>query len=723
MKMLAYVAAFAVCVGCIPIYLDPTRSIGDRIDDLINNMTLEEKVGQMVEVVDTNKTRFFGEHIGSTYSVVDDGMRQVIEWVSQTRLKIPVLSAHDAVHGYGRWNGSTIFPTPLGAAQSWDEELIEMMGNVTAYEMRYTGVAWTFAPVMCIGRELRWGRVGETFGEDPYLLGRLGVAIVYGFQGHNGVTSDPDKVLACPKHYAGYSETFGGRDASESENSRRKLRSWFLPPFEAVMVKGKAGSIMAAYESIDGTPCCMNEWLLRKVLKEEWLSSALVLTDWDDLTRLIDGQRVAANMSEAAILAINGGSDMMMVTEGFYNATVEAVRRKELDEKIVEQAVRRQLKLKFAMGLFENPRMPDAAKQKERASSPFSRAQAQKLAEESLVLLKNDGILPLDIRALGKLAVVGPNADNAGQQNGDWTDGQPRENSITIVDGFREKVLNVEYQKGCGIDPHETGDLPAAIAAINSSDAAVVVIGDRGGFYGERHSVATLELQGGQKEFLAAIIATKRKFILVVLSQKPLVIDEEIRKAASAIIWQFCPGQLGGRALARAVLGEVNPSGKLTISIPEHVGQQPMAYYMHRYRHGFYKDAPWLPAFAFGSGMGYSPITYVNASLDKATYRPGENIHVSVLLRNEGKYDADEIVQVYMEDVTASVTWVQKQLKGFKRQHIAAGTNITSEIIIPVDDLWLINAAEERVVEPGAFVAHISPSSASHAHSIGFRVE
>jgi beta-glucosidase len=372
--------------------------------------------------------------------------------------------------------------------------------------------------------------------------------------------------------------------------------------------------------------------------------------------------------------------------------------------------------------LFEDPRVPDQAKADAKMSSPFSRSQAQKLAEESLVLLKNDGLLPLDRNSLKKIAVVGPNADNDVQQRGDWSGGQPRETTITVVDGFKEAFSNVEYQKGCGIDPDERVDPKPAIDAINSSDASIVVIGDRGRYYGEGHSTCTLELQGEQKKFLESVLETKKKFTLVIISGKPLVLPQAVVDGASAIIWQFCPGNMGGRALARAVFGEVNPSGRLSISIPSHVGQQPCYYYKFRCQHGAYSDFPQAPRWSFGYGLGYSQIDYVSAKIDKTTYSQSDEIRVSVTVRNSGKYDADEVVQIYISDLLTSVTWVGQQLKGFKRQHIKAGETVELEIVIPVSDLWLINANEERVVEPGGFSLHVSKASNDAKFSIGFQV-
>jgi beta-glucosidase len=717
------VFSLIIWARCVPIFLDPSRPIPERIQDLLDNMTLEEKVGQFIQInCAWNMGKFLSKKVGAVLLCMDDLASKAINLTKQTRLKIPVLNGIDAVHGHATWSGATVFPMPIAASCSWDEELLEMEGNITAFEIRYTGPHWSFAPILCIGRELRWGRIHETLGEDPYLISRLGTAVIQGLQGRDGVTNNPDKVMACAKHYVGYSETQGGVDSSESENSWRKLRSFFLPCFEAAARKGKCGSMMTAHTSIDGTPVTVSPSLIRDVLKKEWDWPGFVLTDWGNVGELISESYIASNMEEASVLTVKAGVDMIMESDDFYEATLSALSQGKLNESLIDESVRLILDAKFKLGLFEDPRYPDMEKAKSRNSSPFSRSQAQKLAEESLVLVKNDGLLPLDRTSLKKIAVVGPNADHVVQQLGDWTHGQPRNHTITIVDGFKEAFSNVEYQKGCGIEKGEKADLGPAIDAVNSADVSIVVVGDRHAFNGEFHSTATLELQGGQNELLDAVIATNKKFVLVVLASKPLVIPQHVVSAASAIFWQFCPGNMGGRALARAVFGDVNPSGRLSISIPRHVGQQPCFYYRFRCQHGSYADFPQDPAWVFGYGLGYSKIEYLSAKLDKNTYSLGENIRVSIAIKNSGKYDADEVVQIYVADILTSVTWVGHQLKGFKRQHVKAGETVETEIIIPVNDLWLINAQRERVVEPGAFDIHVAKAHNDVVFHLGLTV-
>jgi beta-glucosidase len=705
----------------LPIYLDPRRPIPERVQDLVDNMTLEEKVGQLQQIDGHFDIvgPFKSQNPGSVLSLLGPATAEALELAGETRLRIPVLMGIDAIHGNAFLSGATVFPVQLGAAASWDARAVEMQGNITAYEMRYAGVAWTFSPVLCIARDARWGRVDETFGEDPLLIGRLAAALVRGLQGAGGVSADPDKVMATAKHYAGYSETEGGRDASEADLSRRKLASWFLPPF-AEAVRARVGAFMTGYQAIDGLPSTANAWLLRSTLKGEWGFGGFLVTDYNNVGWLVENQKIVATYAEAAALAVSSGNDMIMGTPAFYQGALDAVAAGTLNVSLIDEAVRRILTAKFKLGLFEDPRWPNATLSAARIGSPFSRAQAQKTAEESLILLENDGTLPLDASKLGTVGVIGPNADNPLQQSGDWSLGShqfnehPRNCTVTVLDGIREIFTNgkVLYEKGAGIEPGEKGaNLTAAIEIVKSSDISIVVIGDRLMYYGESRSTGTLELMGTQKDFLAAIIATGKKFVLVVIASKPLVIDEEIRRAAAAVIWQFCPGMLGGRATAKALFGQINPCGRLPITIPRHVGQLPVYYQRIRGEHGGYADIPEAPAYAVGYGLGYSSVTYVASKVDKSSYRVGENVTVTVIVRNDGVRDAVEVVQVYVTDVVTSTTWAAIELKGFARIEVPAGRSVTATITISVSDLSIVNKKGDRVVEPGEFDIKVAKAS------------
>src|SRR3954451_23150082 len=400
---------------------------------------------------------------GSILHTSPERMHEAIALAKQTRLGIPLLTADDCIHGHSFWPGATIFPTQLGMACSWDPELVEQAARVTAVEVSATGVHWTFSPVLCITRDLRWGRVDETFGEDPYLIGELGAAMIRGYQGAG--LADPTAILATAKHFAGYSETQGGRDASEADISRRNLRSWFLPPFERAAQAG-VRVFMLGYQSMDGVPITANRWLLNDVLKQEWGFTGTLVTDWDNVGRMVWEQRVCADLSEAATLAVRAGNDLVMTTPGFFEAAQQAVADGRLTEAEIDAAVHRILRLKFELGLFENPRPPDAARQRAVIGSPEHAQLNLEVARRSLVLLRNDGVLPLDGRRPGqRIAVVGPNADDVAAQLGDWSgnsgqvdwmpDGHPRELTETVLDGLRALVpagWEVGHARGADIE-------------------------------------------------------------------------------------------------------------------------------------------------------------------------------------------------------------------------------------------------------------------------------
>jgi beta-glucosidase len=715
-------------------YRDWKLPVAQRVSDLLSRMTLEEKIGQLQQHDNKNRLADLMAHQpGGLLSVMGEDARAAIAAANATRLRIPLLLGIDAIHGHGFWPGATVFPTQLGIAQSWDEALIEMMGNVTAFEMRYTGVHWTFAPVLCIARDLRWGRVGETFGEDPLLVGRFALAVVRGLQGRDGISADPDKVLATAKHYAGYSETEGGRDAAEADLPLRKLKSWFLGPFEQVARAG-VGSFMTAYQAIEGVPMSANRALVRETLKSEWGFTGFVVTDYDNVGYLVDNFRVARTYKDAAITAVEAGNDMMMAAPMFYQGAFDAVTGGELDVALVDAAVARILRTKFMLGLFEDPRPPDPLRAARRIGSAFSRSQAQQAAEESLVLLKNNGSLPLNEATIKSIAIVGPNADHAVHQNGDWTLGtgqlhtqgqyHPRNASVTVLDGFRERFRGkILYDPGATIEATDSANLSAAMAAVLSADVTVAVVGDRYPYYGERKSTATMELMGTQRELLEAIRFSGKPFILVVISSKPLCIHETIRNRAAAIIWQFCPGMLGGRATARAIFGDINPCGRLTVSIPFHVGQQPCYYQQFRGQHGWtYADMTQEPAYPFGFGLSYSTVEFRSAVLNKEVFKVTDKIVVTVTVENPGKIPAIEVIQVYVSDLVTSVTWVDQELKGFKRIKLAPKEIAEVEIVIPVKDLSIVDADAHRVVEPGEFELRVGKSSKDITHKISFEV-
>jgi beta-glucosidase len=742
-----------------PAYLDPALPVADRVADLLERMTLEEKVGQMMQLDarDDLTDQVLNKHVGSILHTSPERLELAHELVARTRLRIPLIVGEDAIHGHSFWEGATIFPTQLGMAASWDPDLLERVARATAVEVAATGVHWTFSPVLCIARDLRWGRVDETFGEDPYLIGELASAMVRGYQGDG--LADPTAVLATAKHFAGYSETQGGRDASESDVSRRKLRSWFLPPFERVAREG-CGTFMLGYQTMDGVPITLNSWLLDEVLRGEWGYTGMLVTDWDNVGRMVWEQKVQPDHTHAAAAAVRAGNDMIMNTPQFFDGALDAVRRGLIAEADLDAAVGRILTLKFRLGLFEDPRRPDAARQRAVIGSAEHAALNLEAARRSLVLLRNDGTLPLagGLTADGagravatgdrprRVAVVGPLADDAQTQLGDWAggsgqagwlDGQPRDMITTVLDGLRAHVpasWTVTHARGAEIltmVPHPDGPtfpdgqprwpvvqpcepdealIAEAVAAAREADHVVAVVGDRIELVGEGRSTATLELFGGQVALLEALAATGTPLVVVLLASKPLVLPKAVEGAA--LVWAANPGMQGGRAVAELLLGLIEPSGRLPISFARHVGQQPTYYNQVRGQHGDrYADLTQSPAFVFGEGLSYTTVEYADLRLLQETYGPDDVVRAEVTVRNTGARPARETVQVYVSDLVTSASWADQELKAYRQVDLAPGQEAVVPLEVPVADCTIVDAAGRRVVEPGELELRVGPSS------------
>ncbi|NKX92474.1 beta-glucosidase [Sanguibacter hominis ATCC BAA-789] len=712
-------------------------------------MTVEEKVGQMMQLDAREGVRghICDMHAGSILHTSPERVREAHDLTAQTRLRIPLLVGEDVIHGHSFYEGATIFPTQLGMAASWDPELIERMARATAIEASATGMHWTFSPVLCIARDLRWGRINETFGEDPFLIGELASAMVRGYQGSG--LADETAILATAKHFAGYSETQGGRDASEADISRRKLRSWFLPPFERVAREG-CRSFMLGYQTTDGVPITINDWLLTDVLRGEWGYTGILVTDWDNVGRMVWEQKVQPDLAHAAAAAVKAGNDMIMTTPGFYEGALDAIAQGMLGEEELDAAVSRILTLKFELGLFENPRRPSD----ERISAVIGSHVDLNLevARRSLVLLENGGVLPFTTDKPARIAVVGPLADDAQTQLGDWAgssgqidwlpDGHPREMITTVLDGLRAlapRGSEVVFARGANIldllpspagetfpdgqprppvvvpAPVDEVQLAEAVAAAEASDVVVAVVGDRMELVGEGRSTATLELLGGQVALLDAVVATGTPVVVVLLASKPLVLPPSVADAA-AVIWAASPGMQGGRALAEIFFGLSEPSGRLPISFARHVGQQPTYYNQIRGQHGDrYADLTQSPAWAFGEGRSYTTIEYSDLVVQTPEVSADEDVRARVTLTNTGSRPALETVQVYVSDVVSSVSWADKELKGYRQVPVAAGETVVVDLDVPASSCTIVDAAGRRGVEPGAFELIVGPSSRDEA--------
>ena len=755
-------------------YKNPNLPTEERITDLLGRMTLEEKVGQMMQLDARSgdlDDLIVNKHVGSILHTSPADLPRAVETVNtKTRLGIPLIIGDDCIHGYSFWPGSTIFPSQLGMATSFDTAKVQAAGRATAEEVSTTGVHWTFSPVLCIARDTRWGRVDETFGEDPYLIGEMASAIVKGYQGgaKAGEPLAKDAILACAKHFAGYSETQGGRDASEADLSHRKLESWFLPPFERVAKEG-CGTFMLGYESIDGVPVTFNKWLLSDKLRGDWHYQGTLITDWDNVGRSVWEQKVKADYVHAAADAVKAGNDLIMTTPKFYEGAIEAVRTGLLDESLIDEAVSRILALKFRLGLFEDPRLPDQERIKTVIGSKAHQELNLQIARESVALLKNDGALPFSAAAGKRIAVVGPLADDAQEQLGDWAgnsgqvnwmpDGQPREMITTVLDGFKQLApegCEVAYSRGANIidlvdDPegefYPDGQprpklgvsakfdqqlLDEAVENARRSDLVVAVVGDVVQLVGETCSTATLELLGGQNAMLEALANVAREtgkpLVVVLMSSKPqvmpacvigtngVIVDESTADGVSAFMWAPNPGMKGGQAIAEIILGKTEPSGRLPITFPRHAGQLPVYYNQIRGQHGNrYADLTQDPAFAFGEGLGYTTFEYGEPTITNVpasgTFTTDDTVHTEITLTNTGERKGTEVVQVYIGDIVTSYSWTDRELKAFQRVELEPGQTKTVGFDIPVADCTIVDPDANRIVEPGEFEVLIGHSS------------
>lgn len=755
-------------------YRNPELPTEERIADLLGRMTLEEKVGQMMQLDARSgdlDDLIVDKHVGSILHTSPSDLPKAVETVNaKTRLGIPLVIGDDCIHGYSFWPGATIFPEQLGMATTWDSEKVQAAGRATAEEVSATGVHWTFSPVLCIARDTRWGRVGETFGEDPYLIGEMASSIVKGYQGgaKAGEPLAKDAILACAKHFAGYSETQGGRDASEADLSHRKLESWFLPPFERVAKEG-CGTFMLGYESIEGVPVTFNKWLLSDKLRGAWNYQGTLITDWDNVGRSVWEQKVKPDYVQAAADAVKSGNDLVMTTPKFYEGAIEAVKTGLLDESLIDAAVARILALKFRLGLFEDPRLPDQKRIDAVIGSEEHQQLNLEVAREAVALLKNDGSLPFNVAGAKRIAVVGPLADDAQTQLGDWAgssgqinwmpDGHPREMITTVLDGFKQLApegCEVVYSRGANIvdlvpDPEgefypdgqprpkigvsakiDCALLDEAVENARKSDLIVAVVGDVIQAIGEGCSTATLELLGGQNTLIDALSNVAREtgkpFVVVLVSSKPqvlpasvigtngVIVDETPAEGTSALLWAPSPGMKGGQAIAEIILGETEPSGRLPITFPRHAGQLPVYYNQIRGQHGNrYADLTQDPAFAFGEGLSYTTFEYGEPTVtnvpESGAFGETDTVHAEITLTNTGDRKGTEVVQLYIGDIVTSYSWTDRELKAFQRVELEPGESETVAFDIPVSDCTIVDSEANRIVEPGEFEVLIGHSS------------
>lgn len=703
-----------------------------RVDSLLSRMTLSEKIGQMNQVSAGGEVSNYADalrkgQVGSILNEVDPVKVNEFQRISveESRLGIPLLVARDVIHGF-----HTVFPIPLGLASTFDPALVEEGARVAAVEATGQGVRWTFSPMLDIARDPRWGRMAEGSGEDVWLDARMAEAMVRGYQGHAG---DATSMAACIKHFAGYGAAEGGRDYNSTFLTERQLRNVYLPPFEAA-VKAGAMTLMTSFNDNDGVPSTGNVFLVKDVLRGEWGFDGLVVTDWNSMGEMIN-HGFGESRKDVAQKSLEAGVDMDMMTYGYLSHLEELVRSGAVKESDIDQAVRNILRVKFLLGLFENPYV-DVEAGKTVQYAPEHLAAAQKTAEESAILLKNDGILPLDPASVRNILVTGPLADAPHDQLGTWVfDGEPA-HTVTPLRALQERFPGkVTYVPGLIFSRERKARFDDVVAAARRADVVLAFLGEEAILSGEAHSLADLNLKGSQSELLAALHATGKPVVATVMAGRPLTIERDLPHCR-ALLYAFHPGTMGGPALANLLLGDVNPSGKAPVTFLRTVGQAPL-YYSHtmtgRPYNGetllddiplsagqtslgntsYYLDYGAYPLFPFGYGLSYTTFAYSDITLDQETYPTDGTVKVTFTLANTGKRSGTEVVQVYVRDLVGSITRPVKELKHFERITLNPGESRTVSVGIPVQDLAFVGLDGVKKVEPGEFQLWVAGDSAS----------
>ena len=701
--------------------IDPETE--SRVEDLLSRMTLAEKVGQMNQVNLTSRgdldTKIRDGKVGSLLNVWDVGEINPLQRIAveESRLGIPLIVGTDVIHGY-----RTLFPIPLAESCTWDPALLARAARAAADEAAASGTDWIFAPMVDIARDPRWGRIAEGAGEDPFLGRAMARARVRGFQARG--LAGGKRITACPKHYVAYGAAIGGKDYNTVDISERTLRDVYLPPFKAAFDAG-AGSVMSSFNEIAGVPASANAFILRQVLREEFDFPGVVLSDYDAIGELIQ-HGVAEDLREAALRAVKAGEDIDMMSYAFEDHLADLVRDGEVPEALLDEAVRRILRLKVMLGIFEQP-YTDEALQEEVLLREDTWALALEVAQKSIVLLKNeDALLPLDPETVKNVALIGPLADNQLELMGCWScDGDPGDVETVLAGcrGVMDEAMTLTYVKGCAIEGDEDLDVEAAIAAARDADVAVVVVGESAMMSGEAHSRAYLGLPGHQQVLLEAVVETGCPVVAVVVSGRPLVLswmDEHV----PAIVQAWQGGTRAGRAVADVLVGAVNPSGKLTAGFPRTVGQIPVFYaykstgrpiaeraviQFNRAHRTQYLDERHTPLYGFGYGLSYTTFAYSEMAVETPEVGPEDEVVVSVTVTNTGDRAGDEIVQLYVQDLVGEVTRPVRELKGFTKVSLDAGEAKRVALIVPVSDLSFHGLDMAPIVEPGDFKVWVGP--------------
>lgn len=712
---------------------DKNTEIENKVETLLHKMTLEEKLGQMNQLSpwdfeDLAKRVRKGE-VGSILNVVNPEEVNKIQKIAveESRLGIPLIVSRDVIHGY-----KTIFPIPLGQAATFNPEVVKEGARVAAIEASADGIRWTFAPMIDVARDPRWGRIAESCGEDPYLNAVMGTAMIKGYQGDS--LNDPTAIAACAKHFVAYGAAEGGRDYNSTFIPERVLRNVYLPPFKAAADAGCA-TFMTSFNDNDGVPSTANSFVLKDVLRKEWKYDGMVVTDWASALEMVN-HGFCTDGKDAAEKSVNAGVDMEMVSETFIQNLKQSIAENKVSMETIDNAVRNILRLKFRLGLFDNPYVvtPQTVKYSEKHLQT-----AKTAAEQSVILLKNENqTLPFTDK-IKTLAIIGPMADAPYEQMGTWVFDGEKEHTQTPLAAIKEMYGNkvkVIFEKGLEYSRDKnTAGIARAVNAARQADAVVVFVGEESILSGEAHSLANLNLQGAQSQLIKELAATGKPVVTVVMAGRQLVIADEV-KVSDAMLYSFHPGTMGGPAIADILFGKVNPSGKTPVTFPRMSGQVPIYYAQHKTGRpanptemlideipveagqtsvgcrSFYLDAGNSPLFPFGYGLSYTTFEYSNLSLASDKLTAQDTLSISFTLKNTGKYDGTEVVQLYVQDKVGSVTRPVKELKRFQRVTLKAGESTQVSLSLPVSELAFWGYDMNYTVEPGDFTLWVGTNSA-----------
>ena len=732
-----------------PAYLNQKLPVSERVKDLMSRMTLEEKIAQMcqyvgLEHIKENEAKLTAEQIkkmddrgfypGKTYKDIENLIKEgkvgsmlhvvtaeeanyIQSLAMQSKLKIPVLIGIDAIHGNGLYRGATIYPSPISMAATFEDQLNYDCGKQSAKEMRATGSHWAFTPNIDVLREPRWGRSGETYGEDPFLVGNMGTEMIKGFQ--QGDFTGKEKVIACAKHLIGGGESINGLNLAPTDISERTLLEMHLPPYKKAVQEGKVFSIMTAHNEINGIPSHMDKHLMTDIVRNQWSFDGFYVSDWNDVERIYSVHKVAENFKQATMLSVNAGLDMHMHGPQFGDYVLELVKEGKISEERVNYACAKILEVKFRLGLFENPYVDLKTKEK----NVFTKEHQQTAlisARKSMTLLKNDGFLPL--KNVKKIFITGSNANNQ-TTLGDWAAPQPEERTITALEGIqtlsKTKGVEVAYSAVAENSKNITdAEIEKAVEGAKNSDVAVLVLGENSFRHdwknkttGENIDRSTLQLSGRQLELFNKVKNTGKPVVVVYISGS-LISEPTIEKNASATVFAWEPGSFGGQAIAEVLFGDYNPSGKLPVTFPRTVGQLQMVYnhkpsqYFHKYH-----DVAKSSLYPFGYGLSFTEFSFSEPKILGTLNSENDNITVSVEVTNKGKVAGEEVLQLYIRDNFSSVTRPVKELKGYKRIFLNPGESKTVTLELNAESFAFYDINFNYVVEAGGFTIMTGNSS------------